>query len=62
MRKMTNNDQNNKKAVNQSGRFIAIGIALGVAIGAALDNIGIGIAIGIALGVAMGAMQSRREK
>lgn len=61
---MTNDDQNNKKAVNESGLggWIGIGIALGAGIGVALDNIGLWIAIGIALGVAIGAMRSRREE
>ena len=59
---MTNNDQNNKKAVNEPGRFIGIGIALGIGIGAALDNMGLGIAIGIALGAAIGSMRSHRKE
>ena len=59
---MTNDDQNNKKDVNKTGLFIAIGLAFGVVIGTALDNIGLWIAIGIALGIAVGAMRSRREE
>jgi hypothetical protein len=61
-RKMTNNDQNNKKDVNETGLFIGIGTALGIVIGSALDNIGLGITIGIALGIVIGAMRSRREE
>ena len=59
---MTDNDQNNKKDVQEAGRFIGIGIALGAGIGVALDNIGLGIAIGIVFGVAIGAIRSRREE
>jgi hypothetical protein len=59
---MTNNDQNNKKAVNEVGRFIGIGLAIGAGLGVALDNIGLGIAIGIALGAAIGALRSRSRE
>jgi hypothetical protein len=58
---MTNNDQKNKKAVNEVGRFIAIGLALGVGLGVALDNIGLGIAIGIAVGAAIGTAKSQKR-
>lgn len=50
---MTNNDQNNKKTINEAERFIEIGIALGV---------GIGVAPGIVFGVAIRAMRSRRKE
>lgn len=59
---MTNNNQDDKKIVNEAVGWMGIGIALGVGIGAALDNVALGIAIGIAVGAAIGTMRSRRKE
>lgn len=59
---MTKNDQHNKKAVDEQGKWLGIGLVLGTGIGAATGNIGLGIVIGLVIGAAIGTTQNRKKE